>query len=340
MTPAGGPPTDLAGLVNAFVSAAEDLFGAPVYAQRLLAGGELEADWSEGHAPLAEFDLETGGPLLLGRRLSAQLAASIMGLRQHAAGTRQLTAGEVAGIKDSLTSLLHEVIHAIGPADPAVAETDWWTAHRYPHAGVATEGLAELAAQLFIDDILEASGLAAVEPRLLSVTLPERPYPGPEAAMRALVGRVSTRTRRLVVADPAHPQRSPEEARLRAEVVQMVGEGTGDRPVAEMVQRLLRAESVDLVPRPQYPAAFAAVVQRIDSALDHVAARGDIRGSRDLGAAVGNQTMDDIEAYISTVQRRLPPFTDPASPPPNSFRARSRPVGPRRGDVQVDRELG
>ena len=321
------PPRDLADLVGRFAAAVEARFGAPVYARRLGRPGELESDWPVDVAPLAEFDLQAGGLLELNASLRGRLNQVVDRLREAWDGGPRLSDAEVVEAKDALTSLLHEIVHALGPDDPEVAATDWWTAHRYPHASVATEGLAELAARLFIEDVLSATGLSDLEPRLRSAPLRERPYPGPEAAMRTLVGGIASRTRRLVVADPGRPELTTDDQRLRAEVAEMITEGTGDRPMAQLVHRLLRAESLDLLPRPQYPAAFAAVIGRLDAALDQVAAR-QLRGDADGASQVAAGADADIADYISRAQRRLAPYAASAPPPPRSFRALAEPVRP------------
>ena len=339
MTTGLRPPRDVVALADLFAHSVERLFASPVYARQLGQPGDLEADWPADKAPLAEFDLEAGGLLELNARLRARLTRVVDDLVEVQRGGRRLTDREVVDAKDALTSLLHEVFHALGPGDPEVASTDWWTAHRYPHASVATEGLAELAARLFIDDVLELSGLADLEPRLLAAPLLERPYPGPEAAMRTLVGAVAGRTRRLVMADSGHPERSTEELRLRAEVAVMVAEGTGDRPVAQMVHRLLGAESLDLLPRTQYPAAFAAVIRRVDVALDQVDGRG-FRGDAEASALVASQAVADIDSYIGNAQRRLAPYAEASAPPRRSFRALVQPVRPRDpGAATVERDI-
>lgn len=322
----GRPPSGLAELVQSFCTAAEDLFGVPVYARRLLAEGELEAEWQDDATPLAEFDLHAGGALLLNRSLAADLRQVVRILRGVASGEGAATPSVVAFVKDRLTSLLHEVVHAIGPDDAEVAATDWWTAHRYPHANVVTEGLAELAAQLFIDDVLDASGVLAVIPALSVVPLQDRPYPGPAAAMRALVGGVSARTRRDLSADPAHPRRPPADVRLRAEVAQMAGEGTGDRPVAQMVLRLMRAESLDLLPRPQFAAGFSALIAPVDRGLDAIGRDRSLRGDAERSAAIALATLGEMTRVIEGAQRHLNPRADRSAPSPASFRAQAAPV--------------
>ena len=113
----------------------------------------------------------------------------------------------------------------------------------------------------------------------------------------------------------------------------MVGAGTGDRPMMLMIHRFMGAESLDLLDRPGYPAAFAAISRRIDAGLDTIGSDPRLRSSPDVVATIMSRTLIEIEDTVTRYQNLIGPHPELRSGPDRSVRGRRQPVAPPEREV-------
>ena len=294
-------------------AAVSEMLGAPTYARDLMNHGELVAEWSTGDVPRAEFDLLGGGRLLLGLDSSRNLSAMLRAL--GGGELPRLGDLEVAALRTELMVLLHELIHSVGPGDPRVAEDDWWTAFRYGHARVACEGGTQLAAETFLDEFIDRLGLGAVEPRLHVDRVLLHPYAGETAAVRVIVRQLGP------LAHPLPKSASEEERALafREALKGLVTAGTGDRPVAQLVRRVMDGQSLTRLNRPAVMGAFGDLCRAIDVPLDGLNVDHEARGSAERGAAYGEEAVTRFRACLERSLREVGPYPELREPKPTAF---------------------
>lgn len=219
-------PASLTELYSRSAAAAAAIFGATSHRVDVVDDGDLEMDFARAES---DFSLLSHGRLRIHRSVAEQLERFVRGdYSTMEPGRVDAEMAALAGVKAAVLTLFKEEIRALGPADPGLMRAEWDAYWKLPYVQGFSEGVREVAAQLFLDRFVRELQLDRRDCRLLNVNPPDvdRCFRRYSEAARAAIGEVADIT----------------GADFDEEVRSLVRDGQGELAMRRMCLRRVQSE--------------------------------------------------------------------------------------------------